>query len=59
MIIPVRCFTCGKLLNKYKKYCELREQGMPIKQIFKELRLKRYCCRKNMLTHVDIVEKLN
>ena len=59
MIIPIRCFTCGKILKKYKKFCELKKEGVPINEIFKQIKLKRYCCRKNMLTHVDIVEKLN
>lgn len=59
MIIPVRCFTCGKLLNKYTLYRELLEQKMPINKIFKKLKLKRYCCRSAMMTHIDIVEKLN
>ena len=27
------------------------------RQIFEELRLNRYCCRKHLLTHVDLIEK--
>ena len=28
------------------------------KQIFDELHLTRYCCRKVLLTHVDLIEKI-
>lgn len=27
-------------------------------QLFKELYLKRYCCSKTLLTHVDLIEKV-
>lgn len=30
----------------------------PEGQVFKELGLKRYCCRKTLLTHVDLIEKI-
>lgn len=26
--------------------------------VFKELQLTRYCCRKTLLTHVDLIEKI-
>ena len=40
MIIPIRCFTCGKILKKYKKFCELKKEGVPINEIFKQIKLK-------------------
>jgi DNA-directed RNA polymerase I, II, and III subunit RPABC5 len=27
-------------------------------QVLDELGLKRYCCRKHMLTHVDLIDKI-
>ena len=27
-------------------------------KLFKELKLYRYCCRKTVLTHVDLIEKI-
>jgi DNA-directed RNA polymerase subunit N (RpoN/RPB10) len=27
-------------------------------KLFKELKLHRYCCRKTVLTHVDLIEKI-
>lgn len=76
MIIPIRCFTCGKILgDKWDTYLDLIRQnsGDPeqksvinvnVKDIKKtpegkaldQLNLKRYCCRRHMLTHVDLIE---
>ncbi len=76
MIIPVKCFTCGKVLaDKYMYYTrEVRkmklDQGQdPDKVVYltkdyaektaegivlDNLGLTRMCCRRHMLTHVDI-----
>lgn len=73
MIIPIRCFTCGKVIgNKYKTYMdktkkkndELTTIEINSKNVKKteegkvmdELGLERYCCRKVIMTHVDLVD---
>lgn len=112
MIIPVRCFTCGKVIgNKWETYLSLLQadysegyvccccrsardrksgnqcayQSLPqapahsptlklscllssccllytanynYSDALDELGLKRYCCRRMLLTHVDLIEKL-
>jgi len=72
MIIPVRCFTCGKCISKkYEEYVKLITERKEKEQyknnqdsrinnddIFKKLKLKRYCCRRMCLTHVDLLEIL-
>ena len=59
MIIPVRCFTCGKVIgNKWHRYLELLKEKKPMPQIFQELGLNRYCCRRMIISHVDLIEKL-
>ncbi|KAJ1853354.1 DNA-directed RNA polymerases I, II, and III subunit RPABC5, partial [Coemansia sp. RSA 486] len=59
MIIPVRCFTCGKVVgNTWERYLELLEQEYSDGEALDELGLKRYCCRRMVLTHVDLIEKL-
>jgi len=59
MIIPVRCFTCGKVIgNKYEWYCQLLQGGVHEKNALDELGLRRYCCRRMVLTHVDLIQKL-
>ncbi|KJE89852.1 DNA-directed RNA polymerase I [Capsaspora owczarzaki ATCC 30864] len=60
MITPVRCFTCGKVTgNKYEAYITLlAQQTISEGDALDALRLKRYCCRRMILSHVDLIEKL-
>jgi len=59
MIIPVRCFTCGKVIgNKWETYLELLAKGNSEGDALDDLGLQRYCCRRMVLTHVDLIEKL-
>jgi DNA-directed RNA polymerase I, II, and III subunit RPABC5 len=58
MIIPVRCFTCGKVIgNKWESYLELKDK-YDEKTALDKLNLTRYCCRRMLLTHVDLIAKL-
>jgi DNA-directed RNA polymerases I, II, and III subunit RPABC5 len=59
MIIPVRCFTCGKVIgNKWDAYLSLLQDDHTEGDALDELGLRRYCCRRMLLTHVDLIEKL-
>jgi len=59
MIIPVRCFTCGKITgNKWEQYIALLQQDYSESDALNVLGLKRYCCRRMLLSHVDLIEKL-
>ena len=60
MIIPVRCFTCGKVIgNKYDTYLELmQDENTTDAAALSILGLTRYCCRRMLLTHVDLMTRL-
>ncbi len=59
MIIPVRCFTCGKPVGHlHEKYLELLKEGKTIKEALDELGLERYCCRALMMGHIDLMDKI-
>lgn len=59
MIIPVRCFTCGKVLaDKYHTYLELLDSKYDPADALDYLGLTRYCCRRIMLTHIDFNDQL-
>ena len=59
MIIPVRCFTCGKVTgNKWETYIDLLSADYSEGDALDALGLNRYCCRRMLMTHVDLVEKL-
>ena len=59
MIIPVRCFTCGKVLGQvYEKYLFLLDQQKTEAEALEELGLRRYCCRRVVLSTVPLIDKL-
>lgn len=59
MIIPVRCFTCGKVTgNKWESYQQLLKDGKTAGEALDILGLKRYCCRRILLTHVDLIDQV-
>jgi DNA-directed RNA polymerase I, II, and III subunit RPABC5 len=59
MIIPVRCFSCGKVIgNKWKEYSLLKESGEDCQDILDKLKLTRYCCRRMLLTHIELINSL-
>ncbi|KAH3757747.1 DNA-directed RNA polymerases I, II, and III subunit RPABC5 [Pelomyxa schiedti] len=59
MIIPIRCFTCGKVIgNKWEGYISMLNHDFTEGEALDVLQLKRYCCRRMLLTHVSLIEKL-
>jgi len=60
MIIPIRCFSCGKpIAHLYKKFKEQSGNGKSTKELLDELGLKRYCCRAQILGQADSLELIN
>ena len=75
MIIPIRCFTCGKVVaDKYEHFLQEsekmknemtdKEKKSNVKPMFDDvftndildkLGLNRYCCRRHMITTVDMM----
>jgi len=59
MIIPVRCFTCGKLIgDKWEEFARRVKVGEPQRKILDDLGLTRYCCRRMLLSHVEIIDEI-
>ena len=57
MIIPIRCFSCGKPIGHlWEKFKERVEKGENPKKILDDLGLERYCCRQVFLGHVDLIQ---
>ena len=74
MIIPIKCFSCGKVIaDKYDYYCKevkKAKHGKPDPDLYfsktngektvegkilDSIGLTRMCCRRMILTHVDIL----
>ena len=80
MIIPIRCFTCGKVVaNVYDYYVEesaklataaatsqSKDKETTVKHfdtvhtgpILDKLGLTRYCCRRQLLSQVDMMDTI-
>jgi DNA-directed RNA polymerase I, II, and III subunit RPABC5 len=82
MIIPVRCFTCNKVVGHLWEEYQAKIQQNYLEQDIKnhrrnrfvsletlenktfegkvldEMGLKKYCCRRMLLSHVDLCEKI-
>ena len=57
IIIPCRCFSCGKPIGQvWERYLHEVEKGKTKKQVLDELGLDRYCCRAVFLGHIDLLE---
>jgi DNA-directed RNA polymerase subunit N len=57
-LIPVRCFSCGKVIsNVWEEYRE-RIKTEPPGDVLDDLGIDSYCCRRMLLAHVEIVETL-
>jgi len=83
MIIPIRCFTCGKViahlwepyLEKLQLHYDKQLPELPVKTvgqaleldkqndtiesiILDEMKLTRYCCRRMILSNLDLCDKV-
>lgn len=57
MIIPIRCFSCGKpVAHLWEEYQERLEKGESAKKALDALGLERYCCRGVLLGHVELID---
>ncbi len=57
MIIPVRCFSCGKpIAGHYEEMKNRLKKGEKMDEIFQTLGITRYCCRRMLLAHVDVMD---
>ena len=80
MIIPIRCYSCGKVIahlweeynekvqasynekvpvNNSKRIVDIKsDEVSDEKKILDDLGLHRYCCRRMLLSHIDLCDKL-
>jgi DNA-directed RNA polymerase subunit N (RpoN/RPB10) len=59
MDMPVRCFSCGKVLaNKIETYKKYINDGIEAKIALDSIGAARYCCRRMFLGYVEVSEKM-
>lgn len=57
MIIPIRCFSCGKpVAQDWDEYSKRTGDGESAQKVLTELGHNRYCCRRMLLTHSDVID---
>lgn len=58
MIVPVRCFSCGGMLaDKYEEFKKRIGKEDP-KKVLDSMGVKRYCCRRMLLSQVDFIDEV-
>jgi DNA-directed RNA polymerase subunit N len=59
MIIPVRCFTCGKLIgDRWEEFARRVKAGEEPDNVLDSLGITRYCCRRMLLSHVEVIDEI-
>ncbi len=59
MLIPIRCFSCGKPIGHlWEKYKEKVSKGEDPAKVLDKLELKRYCCRRMLISHKDYIDEV-
>ena len=59
MIIPVRCFTCGKVIGElYENFMQRVEMGEKPDEVLDTLGLERFCCRKMIVAHANLIDEV-
>jgi len=59
LMIPVRCFTCGAVVaDKWEEYRSRVEGGEDSGRVLDSLGLKRYCCRRMLMSHVEVFDEV-
>ncbi len=59
MIIPVRCFTCGKVVGSmWEPFLSRTRSGEDPRTVLDTLGVRRYCCRRMLLTNADLIDEV-
>jgi DNA-directed RNA polymerase subunit N len=68
VIIPVRCFSCGRVVaSDYERFKaamdKIRSTGRKpedseIEKTLDDLGVERYCCRRMILSHIDLIDEV-
>jgi DNA-directed RNA polymerase subunit N len=59
MIVPVRCFSCGRVVAEdFEEFQKKVEKGEKPEKALDELGIQRYCCRRMLIGHIDLLDEL-
>ena len=60
MMIPVRCFSCGQVVADRWEELDMRvnKNKEDPEKVLGELKVNRYCCRRMLISHVDLIDEV-
>ncbi|MFH1224759.1 MAG: DNA-directed RNA polymerase subunit N [Candidatus Diapherotrites archaeon] len=59
MIVPVRCFSCGRVVaQEYEEYLRRVQKKESADKVLSELGVEKYCCRRTIFAHVDLMDEI-
>ena len=59
MIIPVRCFTCGKPIGHlWEEFKRRVKRGEDPGKVLDELGITKECCRRMFISHIELIEDI-
>ncbi|HIH19662.1 TPA: DNA-directed RNA polymerase subunit N [Candidatus Micrarchaeota archaeon] len=59
MMIPVRCFSCGKpVADSWEEFKKRTAAGEDAGKVLDGLGFDRYCCRRMFLSQVDLIDEI-
>ncbi|NIQ07427.1 MAG: DNA-directed RNA polymerase subunit N [Candidatus Korarchaeota archaeon] len=59
MEIPVRCFSCGKVIGHlWQPFKEKVEEGEDPGEALDQLHIHKQCCRRMLLSHLELIDKI-
>ncbi len=59
MMIPIRCFTCGALIgDRWEEFARRVKSGEKPDKVLDDLGLVRYCCRRMILSNVEVIDEI-
>lgn len=59
MMVPVRCFSCGGLIgDKWERFAQRVKNGEDPAKVLDSLGVTRYCCRRMLLSNVDVIDEI-
>ena len=60
MLIPVRCFSCNKVIGDKFEFFTKEKDKEPNKKsnkkLLDDLGLNRYCCRRHFISTIDMMD---
>jgi DNA-directed RNA polymerase subunit N len=60
MMMPIRCFSCGKpLAQHWEEYKQRVEKGESPDKVMDDLGVERYCCRRMFVSNVEYIDDIN